>query len=64
MGAVCGKYYKCKRSASGKSGVSVWSYTKGKIYHSMTDGYLTDDHNVSWSCTDEFIKENFIELKQ
>ena len=51
--------YKCIKSASGISGVSMWSYTKGKIYHSMANGFLTDDNGVSWCCDAEFMKEHF-----
>ena len=44
---VCVKDYK----------VGDCSYTKGKIYHSQRDGYLTDDNGISWSCHKSFYQE-------
>ena len=52
---ICGKDYKCKNNYN----YGHCSYTKGKIYHSMTNGYINDDHDASWSCSNSFFKEYF-----
>lgn len=59
MNTQCGKDYKCKKNY--KQGHC--SYTKGKIYHCSSDGYLNDDYDASWSCTEEWFKEYLKEVK-
>ena len=59
MNTQCGKDYKCKKNY--KQGHC--SYTKGNVYHSSRDGYLNDDHDVSWSCTEEWFKEYLKEIE-
>ena len=53
MTTLSGKDYKCKKSY--KQGNC--SYTKGKVYHSERDGYLNDDNDISWSCSEEWFSE-------
>jgi len=48
-----GKDYKCIKTYK----VGNCKYTKGNIYHSQRDGYLTDDNNISWSCSETWFNE-------
>ena len=50
---VCGKDYKCIKDYK----IGNCSYTKGKVYHSMRDGYLNDDNGISWSCGEGWFKD-------
>ena len=59
MNTICGKDYLCKKSY--KAGNC--SYTKGHTYHCMRDGYLNDDNNVSWSCTESWCDEALKEVE-
>lgn len=52
---ICGKDYKCKKNHRN----GHCSYTKGKVYHSMRDGYINDDYGASWSCSNSFFMEYF-----
>lgn len=55
MTTICGKDYRCKKNYK----YGHCSYTKGKIYHSMRDGYINDDYGASWSCSDDFFAKYF-----
>lgn len=55
MVPICGKDYKCKKNYK----YGHCSYTRGKIYHATTYGYINDDYGASWSCSDDFFAEYF-----
>ncbi len=63
MTTQCGKNYLCLKDYKSDLNNNC-SYTKGRVYHCPSSGYLLDDHNWSWSCSEEWFAEYLKETKR